>query len=76
MVWQRVPVASSTGGVSINVFRCPVRDRMTASKWALDRHLKTHSADKPYVCHICSKTFKYKDSWSNHTKMHSMNESL
>lgn len=41
-----------------------------SNKWSLLRHLKTHTGEKLYKCHICDKEFVQKCSLKRHEQTH------
>ena len=49
---------------------CHICGKVSASKNALQRHVKTHSGLREFQCHLCSKQFTRKDSLKTHIVGH------
>ena len=45
---------------------CPVCGKDMRQKNELQRHLRVHSGERPFVCNICQKGFTRKDSLKKH----------
>ena len=50
---------------------CTVCGRNCPTKWKLERHMTTHSSDKPHACELCGKCFSHKGLLTQHLKRHS-----
>ena len=47
-------------------YQCPLCDKTLKNKYGLNKHLKTHTAEKPYSCEVCGKCFKTKKYLTKH----------
>ncbi|XP_036275739.1 transcriptional repressor CTCFL [Pipistrellus kuhlii] len=51
-------------------FRCDLCPFTTAKAASLNRHVKTHTSEKPHVCHLCLKAFRTVTLLRNHVNTH------
>ncbi|XP_034108223.1 zinc finger protein 891-like [Drosophila sulfurigaster albostrigata] len=67
---DRKQSSNSTGAAGGAVFQCPHCEKSFNGNWWLQRHLRTHTGERPYKCSHCEKAFK--DSWSlrRHLRTH------
>ncbi|CAF5099279.1 unnamed protein product [Rotaria magnacalcarata] len=49
---------------------CPYCNYCTGKKYLLQRHLKSHSTERPHKCTYCSNTFKTTAQLQNHVNTH------
>uniref|UniRef100_W8CEF1 Early growth response protein 1 n=2 Tax=Ceratitis capitata TaxID=7213 RepID=W8CEF1_CERCA len=50
--------------------RCSICHKSFRRQDELNRHLRTHSGEKPFVCTVCERRFKRSDHLKNHLKTH------
>ncbi|XP_068209812.1 zinc finger protein 470-like [Palaemon carinicauda] len=52
-------------------FICAICDRIYTSKYSLERHVRCHTGEKPYVCDVCNFTTSYREHMQRHmTSIH------
>lgn len=51
-------------------FRCDICMFTTSRISSFNRHMKTHSTEKPHVCHLCLKAFRTVTLLRNHINTH------
>lgn len=56
------PAAKSNKSCSV----CPVCERYFQTEKHLERHLKSHSTFKPFLCRVCHKSYKHKEGFTAH----------
>ena len=49
-------------------FKCDLCGRKFSAQRDAERHRRTHTGEKPYVCNICSRAFARKDNLLSHQK--------
>ncbi|XP_073400456.1 uncharacterized protein [Dendrobates tinctorius] len=54
----------------VKSFPCPECGKRFRYKWHLNKHLRIHRGDKPYLCYECGLCFKEKFNLANHLKIH------
>ncbi|XP_073537820.1 uncharacterized protein [Phyllobates terribilis] len=54
----------------VKSFPCPECGKHFRYKWHLNKHLRIHRGDKPYLCYECGLCFKEKFNLANHLKIH------
>ena len=54
-------------------YSCPLCERAFGAKSALQAHMSTHSANKPFPCNICGQTFALKNTRDTHMAQHTGN---
>lgn len=53
-----------------NMYICNVCFHVFPNDASLERHMKRHSADKPFLCNICMRTFNRREHLENHQRTH------
>jgi hypothetical protein len=51
-------------------YACPHCEKNPPTKYKLERHLRTHTGEKPFVCEVCHDRFNQKSSRKTHSKIH------
>ncbi|XP_053382004.1 gastrula zinc finger protein XlCGF57.1-like [Mercenaria mercenaria] len=46
----------------IRVYVCKICGKACPSQWKLDRHMHTHTGERPYECEVCGKRFTQKNA--------------
>ena len=61
-----------TPSQKVKAFLCPLFScgRLFKRLEHLKRHLRTHTMERPYECHICHKRFSRSDNLHQHTRIH------
>ncbi|XP_018407340.1 PREDICTED: zinc finger protein 845-like [Cyphomyrmex costatus] len=54
-----------TGGVS---HKCGTCNKEFKKKWNLNRHVRTHTGEKPYQCKLCEHKFSRKEHLTHHVR--------
>ncbi|XP_052765289.1 zinc finger protein 768-like isoform X12 [Mya arenaria] len=49
---------------------CPVCCKQFGEKWMVNRHMRTHTGEKPYLCPICGRGFAQKSAMKGHMVVH------
>lgn len=61
---------SSEEPASKSEFFCNICEISFQNKKQLTVHLRTHSADRPYVCPVCKKSFRHLNVLRTHSRVH------
>ena len=52
------------------VFHCPECDMTFTDSSNMNKHLRTHTAEKPFVCEECGKAFTHSNTLKDHMNIH------
>jgi DNA-directed RNA polymerase subunit RPC12/RpoP len=52
------------------VFHCPECDMTFSDSSNMNKHLRTHTAEKPFVCEECGKAFTHSNTLKDHMNIH------
>ncbi len=56
-------------------FDCPYCGDPFTRREHMERHIRSHTQERPFICSICSKTFARKDLLTRHSKNHTKSKS-
>ncbi|NXU27607.1 ZN398 protein, partial [Thalassarche chlororhynchos] len=59
-----------------SVLKCSLCKKILSCTFSLQRHLRTHSRDRPYCCTACKKCFTRRTHLSRHEKIHDRQKAL
>ncbi|KAM6208850.1 uncharacterized protein WM294_017813 [Sarcoramphus papa] len=59
-----------------SVLKCSLCKKILSCTFSLQRHLQTHSRDRPYCCTACKKCFTRRTHLSRHEKIHDRQKAL
>ncbi|KAM6142112.1 uncharacterized protein FYN12_000210 [Phoenicopterus ruber ruber] len=59
-----------------SVLKCSLCKKILSCAFSLQRHLQTHSRDRPYCCAACKKCFTRRTHLSRHEKIHDRQKAL
>ncbi|NXL53386.1 ZN783 protein, partial [Podilymbus podiceps] len=59
-----------------SVMKCRLCKKILSCAFSLQRHLQTHSRDRPYCCAACKKCFTRRTHLSRHEKIHDRQKAL
>ncbi|XP_072295438.1 uncharacterized protein [Eucyclogobius newberryi] len=62
--------AAGGGGGEGKNHECSVCKRSYVTKQILQRHIRTHTGEKPYSCSVCKKAFVHQTTLNNHVRIH------
>ncbi|GFW35895.1 zinc finger protein [Trichonephila clavipes] len=60
------PTITDMSRVKKNKFRCETCPKTFRCNTDIIRHIRSHTGEKPFVCHVCSRGFTRKDSMRYH----------
>ena len=63
-------VASRSHPKAANRHQCPHCDKLLDTKYKLERHVRTHTGEKPFKCEACPARFNQKSSLKTHSTIH------
>ena len=61
---------SSDGVPTAKNYKCLICGKLWWSPWALERHKRSHTGEKPFQCDRCGKAFSMKSTLEQHTTVH------
>ncbi|RKP34739.1 hypothetical protein BJ085DRAFT_14849, partial [Dimargaris cristalligena] len=47
-------------------YKCPFCERQFIRKYDMERHIRIHTGEKPFICKTCLETFIRKDTLKTH----------
>jgi len=49
---------------------CQICRKILQSSFALEQHMRIHTGERPFECHVCGKRFNLKGNLSKHMVTH------
>lgn len=63
------PGHARSSSARISIKSCPYCSKLVATKSALDRHVRTHTGEKPYMCTLCPEKFAVSSNLYRHVRI-------